>query len=97
MPETKPVKFADLRTEMYPQKFSRIEFSWADPSGRVISGRSDTRTVNSDIAQDTLVVPWFQGPFQLADGEFKNGRHDFVHQRPNSLKSESPNFTIFFI
>ena len=71
MPETKPVKFADLATEkMYPQTFSRIEFSWADSRGRVMSGRSDTRTVNSNTAQDTLVVLWLQGPFQLADGEF---------------------------
>ena len=63
---------------MYSQMFSRIEFSWAGSSGRAISGRSDTRTVSSNTAQDTLVVSWLQGPFRLADREFKTGRHDFV-------------------
>jgi len=63
---------------MYSQMFSRNEFSWADSSGRAISGRSDTRTVSSNTAQDTFVVLWLQGSLRLANREFKNGRHDFV-------------------
>jgi len=75
--------------------FSRNEFSWADSSGRAISGHSDTRNVRSNTAQDTLVVLWLQESFRLADREFNKGRHDFVPPA-SSLKSESANLKFFF-